>query len=152
MVESAGILAYRKMNGVLEFFLVHPGGPFFVKKDLGWWSIPKGIIDPDEDKLVTAKREFLEETGVKIYGEFLDLGIITQKGGKRVHAFAVEFDLDADTIVSNTFALQWPPGSGKVQQVPEVDRAGWFELDTARQKINERQAALLDRLMEILKE
>ncbi|RZJ19790.1 MAG: NUDIX domain-containing protein [Acinetobacter sp.] len=147
MLESAGILAYRFKEGVLSFFLAHPGGPFFKHKDNGWWTIPKGLIENGEDLLVTAKREFLEEVGVAVTGDFLSLGHITQKGGKRVHCFAVAFDVDPTTMVSNTFELQWPPKSGRLQSFPEVDRAGWFDFTEASTKINQQQAVLLDRLV-----
>jgi predicted NUDIX family NTP pyrophosphohydrolase len=150
MLESAGILAYRFKEGFLSFFLVHPGGPFFKNKDNGWWTIPKGLIEVGEDLLVTAKREFLEEVGVPIAGDFLSIGYITQKGGKRVHCFAVAFDVDPATINSNTFEMQWPPNSGRMQSFPEVDRAGWFDFATASLKINQQQAVLLIRLLEQL--
>jgi predicted NUDIX family NTP pyrophosphohydrolase len=148
MLQSAGILAYRKTQGQLEFFLVHPGGPFFAKKEDGIYTIPKGLIEEKEEPLATAIREFEEETGVKIWGDFLSLGSITQKGGKVVQAWAVEFDIDPDKIKSNTFSLEWPPKSGRMQDFPEIDKAGWFELKEAKKLINEKQQDFLFRLME----
>ena len=127
--------------------LVHPGGPFWARRDLGAWSIPKGEYEPGEDPLRAARREFQEELGVPPpAGPTRDLGEIRQKGGKLVHAWGLEGDLDAEAIVSNTFPLEWPPRSGKWIQVPEVDRAAWFRLEEARERINPAQAALLDRL------
>ncbi|RYG16124.1 MAG: NUDIX domain-containing protein [Chitinophagaceae bacterium] len=149
MLKSVGILAYRMISGKLQFFLVHPGGPFFGKKDAGVWTVPKGLVEGDEDLLVTAKREFLEETGVAISGDFVSLGFIIQKGGKQVHCFGVEFDLDATRIKSNTFEMQWPPNSGRMASFPEVDLGEWFDYETAKVKINPQQVALLDRLIEI---
>jgi predicted NUDIX family NTP pyrophosphohydrolase len=144
-VESAGVLLYRR-TPELQVLLVHPGGPFFARKDAGAWSIPKGEVEPDETLEDRARIEFAEETGTTLDGELRALGSVKQKGGKVVHAFAAEGDLDADAIVSNTFELQWPPRSGRTQTFPEVDRAGWFTLDEAREKINAAQAELLDRL------
>jgi predicted NUDIX family NTP pyrophosphohydrolase len=144
---SAGVLLYRR-TPALEVLLVHPGGPFFARKDAGAWSIPKGELEPGEDPEARARIEFAEETGTALPGDvpLRPLGEIKQKGGKVVHAFAAEGDLDADAIVSNTFELQWPPRSGRTQTFPEVDRAAWFGLDEARQRINPAQAGLLDRL------
>jgi predicted NUDIX family NTP pyrophosphohydrolase len=144
--QSAGILLYRLLNEQLQVFLVHPGGPFFRNKDAGSWSIPKGEFTEDENPLDAAKREFMEETGQQIDGEFISLSPIRQKGGKTVYAWAVEGDIDHDTIASNSFELEWPPGSGKRQTFPEIDRATWFDLDTARVKINPAQAAFIDNL------
>ncbi len=149
-MTSAGILMYRREKGVLRFFLVHPGGPFFAKKDLGAWSIPKGLIEEGEDPLAAAKREFAEETGCSPEGSFIVLAPVTQKGGKTVLAWAVEGDCDAERIRSNTFSLEWPPRSGKMREFPEVDRAGWFGYDEARRKMNAAQAALLDELAGML--
>src|SRR5262245_55279201 len=140
---SAGLLLYRKKSHVLEVFLVHPGGPFFVKKDIGAWSIPKGEIEEGEDALAAARREFGEETGFRIEGEFLPLAPITQKSGKIVKAWAVSGDCDPAQMKSNTFTLEWPPRSGRMQEFPEVDRAGWFGLGEAKQKINPAQVDLL---------
>ncbi len=133
-------------NKRLEVFLVHPGGPFFANKDLGVWSIPKGEIDEGEDLLLTARREFREETGMDIEGEFIELMPIKQKGGKTVYAWATEGDIIAEEIDSNLFELEWPPRSGRIQEFPEVDRGAWFDLDSAKQNINPRQTALLDEL------
>ncbi len=143
--RSAGILLFRRKKG-LEVLLVHPGGPFLVRKDLGAWSIPKGEYDESEDPLAAARREFAEETGQPVEGEFLPLKPVKQKGGKEVLAWAVEGDMDAEKAVSNLFEMEWPPRSGKMKQFPENDRAGWFDLPVARTKINERQRELLDEL------
>jgi len=144
--QSAGILLYRIVDGQLQVFLVHPGGPFFKNKDDSSWSIPKGEFTDDENPLDAAKREFLEETGQIINGNFIELTPIQQKGGKTVHAWAVEGDIDHETIVSNTFEIEWPPRSGKKQSFPEIDRAAWFDLETAKVKINAAQAGLIDEL------
>lgn len=146
MKQSAGILLYRKNNDITEYFLVHPGGPFFVKKDAGWWTIPKGEIEPGEAPLQAAIREFEEETGYRPEGTFIPLQPITQKGGKQVLCWATEGDLDHGTIVSNLFEIEWPPRSGKKKQFPEIDRAGWFDADTAKKMINPQQAAFIDEL------
>lgn len=146
--QSAGILLYRKRTGT-EVFLIHPGGPFFAKKDLGSWSVPKGEYS-EEDPLTAAKREFREETGFDISGNFVPLLPIKQKGGKVVVAWAVEGDIDAEAVVSNTFEIIWPPHSGKIQTFPEVDKAGWFSMDLAREKINQAQISFLDQLEVLL--
>jgi predicted NUDIX family NTP pyrophosphohydrolase len=144
--RSAGILLYRR-SPELEVLLVHPGGPFWAKKDLGAWSIPKGEHDEGEDARACAIREFTEETGrAPSPGELEDLGTVKQKAGKVVQAWALEGDLDADRVSSNTFTMQWPPRSGRLQEFPEVDRAEWFSLNEARERINPAQAAFLDRL------
>jgi predicted NUDIX family NTP pyrophosphohydrolase len=130
----------------LEVFLVHPGGPFWAKKDEGAWSIPKGEITEEEDPLEAAKREFLEETGFQVDGNFIALARVKQAGGKQVHAWAVEGDCDAESIRSNTFSMEWPPRSGKRREFPEIDRAGWFSLDQAKQKILKGQLSLLEEL------
>lgn len=148
--QSAGIVLYRLNKKQVEVFLVHPGGPFFAKKDLGAWSIPKGEFNDEEDALEVAKREFSEETGQNITGEFQPLSPIEQKGGKTVYAWAVEGDADADEIHSNTFSIEWPPKSGKQREFPEVDKAGWFSISTAKEKINQSQAALINELLEKL--
>ncbi len=146
-VTSAGILLWRRVDGALEVLLVHPGGPFWAKKDLGAWSIPKGEVEPGEDPRTRALTELEEETGTLLAGDGLrELGAVRQKGGKVVVAFAREGDLDAAAIVSSTFELEWPPRSGRRQAFPEVDRAAWFHLEEARRRINPAQAALLDRL------
>jgi predicted NUDIX family NTP pyrophosphohydrolase len=144
--HSAGLLMYRRRAGRLEVFLVHPGGPYWRNKDLKAWSIPKGEYGPEEDPLDAARREFAEETGFGAEGNFVALSPITQAGGKVVHAWALEGDLDPEEITSNTFTLEWPPKSGKEQEFPEVDKAGWFDLDTAREKINQAQVGLLEEL------
>ena len=123
--------------------LVHPGGPFWAKKDLGAWSIPKGLADEGEDLLAAAKREFLEETGMAVEGEFLDLGTHKQPGGKIVVAWAHEGDFDPASLKSNTFAIEWPPRSGKTAEFPEVDRAAWFSIDEALEKINKGQKPII---------
>lgn len=147
---SAGLLLYRRHAGRLEVFLVHPGGPFWAKKDLGAWSIPKGEVEAGQDELSEARREFQEETGSRVNGDFRPLKPIKQAGGKSVHAWAIEGACDAERIVSNTFTVEWPPRSGKQRSFPEVDRAAWFDLPTARQKINPAQAALLEELETML--
>jgi predicted NUDIX family NTP pyrophosphohydrolase len=145
--RSAGLLLHRTRDGALEVLLVHPGGPFWARKDAGAWSIPKGEYADGEDPLACARREFEEELGSPPPdGDVLELGTIEQSGGKQVTAFAVAGDLDAEAIESNTFELEWPPRSGRRQAFPEVDRAGWFGLDAAREKMNPAQAALLERL------
>jgi predicted NUDIX family NTP pyrophosphohydrolase len=147
--QSAGILLYRRKRDQLEVLLVHPGGPFWAKKDQGAWSIPKGEYE-DEDALAAAKREFEEETGIPIEGEILALSPQKQKGGKLVDAWAVEGDLDAERVRSNTFEMEWPPKSGKKQQFPEIDKAGWFPVATALEKINPGQAAFIHELIQKL--
>jgi predicted NUDIX family NTP pyrophosphohydrolase len=146
---SAGLLIYRTHNGQLEVFLAHPGGPFFTRKDDGHWTIPKGESGPSEDLLATAIREFEEEIGVAIdpASRFLPLGSIVQKGGKTVHAWGVEKDWDdTQPIRSNEFAMEWPPGSGRTERFPEVDRAQFFPLEEAKRKIKQTQVPLLERL------
>ena len=140
------MLLYRVREGALEVFLAHPGGPFWAKKDLGAWSIPKGEIDEGEDPLEAARREFEEETGFRPEGIFRELTPVRQRSGKIVHAWAVQGDCDPTAIRSNTFTLEWPPRSGRMQEIPEVDRAGWFDLDAAMEKILEGQRELLDEL------
>ena len=147
--ESAGIVLHRRPGGELEVLLVHPGGPVWASRDQGAWSIPKGEFEPGEEPLNAARREFAEELGSEPPdGEPVALGEVRQKSGKLVHAWALVGDLDVETIVSNTFTMEWPPRSGRIQEFPEVDRAGWFDLTTAREKINPAQVALLDRLEE----
>ena len=149
--RSAGILLHRRgPEGEPEVLLVHPGGPYWAKKDLGTWTIPKGELDPGEDPEACALRELAEETGLALPPEGLrDLGEVKQRGGKVVQAFAAEGDLDADAIVSVTFEMEWPPRSGRMQAFPEVDRAAWFDLRIARERILPAQAAFLDRLAEL---
>ena len=148
--QSAGILLYRNTNNILEVFLVHPGGPFFKNKDEGSWSIPKGEFLDDEEALTAAKREFEEETGQTIDGNFISLGSIKQKSGKTVYAWAVEGNINHETIFSNTCEIEWPPRSGKKLTIPEIDRAAWFEVDEAKRKINPAQAELIDRLTALI--
>jgi len=143
---SAGLLLYRKTGGALEVFLVHPGGPFWARKDEGAWSVPKGEFDEGEDALDAAQREFQEETGMAAKGEFHPLKPLRQSGRKMVYAWAVQFDLDAAAVKSNTFSMEWPPRSGKAQEFPEIDRAGWFRIDEARRKILKSQLDLLEQL------
>lgn len=148
--KSAGLLMYRRRHGVLEIFLVHPGGPFWQKKDVGSWSIPKGEYTAEEDPLEVAKREFQEETGFKASGEFIPLTSRKQPSGKIITAWAFEGDCDASTIESNTFSMEWPPRSGKREEFPEVDRAGWFSIPVAKEKIIKGQSSFLDELTQIL--
>ena len=148
--KSAGLLMYRRRQGILEVLLVHPGGPFWAKKDMGSWSIPKGeYTSKEEDPLEVAKREFHEETGFTAAGEFIPLTLLKQPSGKVITAWAFEGDCDASAIKSNTFAMEWPPRSGRQQEFPEVDRAGWFSIPVAKQKIVKGQAAFLDELNQI---
>jgi predicted NUDIX family NTP pyrophosphohydrolase len=150
-MKSAGLLLYRRREGRIEVLLGHMGGPFWARKDERAWSIPKGEHPEAEDALAAARREFAEETGAPPPdGPTLDLGEVRQSGGKRVTAWAVEGDLDPAAVKSNTFLLEWPPRSGRRQEFPEIDRAGWFDLDTARRKIVKGQMALVDRLEERL--
>ena len=140
---------FRRCDSALEVLLAHPGGPFFAKKDEGSWTIPKGLVDESEPDLEAAKREFEEETSIKVLsGIFFSLGEIRQKGGKMVAAWAFEGDCDPGSVCSNTFEMEWPPKSGKMSVFPEVDRAEWFDLETARLKIMPAQRPFLDRLVE----
>jgi predicted NUDIX family NTP pyrophosphohydrolase len=148
---SAGVLLYRFRQAALEVFLVHPGGPFWAKKDAGAWSIPKGEAAAGEELLARAQREFTEETGFAVTGDFRPLAPVRQSGGKLVHAWAVEGDCDAAAIRSNSFEMEWPPRSGRLQTFPEVDRAAWFALPPARDKINPAQRVLLDELERLLR-
>ena len=149
--RSAGILLYRLTGEGPEVLLVHPGGPFWAKRDDGVWSIPKGEYGEDDDPLTAALREFEEETGTPLEpGELVELGSVKQKSGKVVVAWAIRGDLDADAIRSNTFAMEWPPRSGRTAEFPEVDRAGWFDPPAARRKLVAAQAAFVDRLLERL--
>jgi predicted NUDIX family NTP pyrophosphohydrolase len=148
---SAGLLMFRIKDGALQVLLAHPGGPLFKKKDEGTWTIPKGEPDPGEDLLLAAQREFREETGLESHGPFIPLKPIQQKGGKIVHAWAFEADCDPSSIRSNLFTMEWPPHSGRQAQFPEVDRAEFFNLREARQKIKAAQYALLEELAAILK-
>ncbi|HZF65098.1 MAG TPA: NUDIX domain-containing protein [Chitinophagaceae bacterium] len=145
--KSAGILLYRVADQLLQVFLVHPGGPFWRNKDDGSWTIPKGEIEEDEHPLNAAKREFQEETGKLLQGSFVELSPIVQKAGKIVYAWAVEGELDPQSITCNNFKLEWPPRSGKWVEYPEVDAADWFNIDMARRKINPAQVAFLEELV-----
>jgi predicted NUDIX family NTP pyrophosphohydrolase len=144
--ESVGIIMYKHVDGALRVLLVHPGGPFWRNKDAGAWSIPKGERVAGEDAEATARREFAEELGIEPAGPMRPLGRIRQRGGKQVEAFALEGDFDVDALSSNSFQIEWPPRSGRLATFPEVDRAEWFTLPAARQKINPGQRPLLDRL------
>jgi predicted NUDIX family NTP pyrophosphohydrolase len=148
--SSAGLLLYRFVDRTLQVLLVHPGGPFWARKDLGAWSIPKGEIDPGEEPLDAARREFTEETGGSVEGDFLPLQKRQQSSGKIVHAWAVRADFDPSRLTSAAFSMEWPPRSGRQQSFPEVDRAEWFDLATARQKIVKGQAGFLDELAHLV--
>jgi len=144
---SAGILLYRRQGLALEVLIGHPGGPFFERRDEGVWTIPKGEVEPEENLLAVAEREFLEETGHPVpAGPRLELGSIVQRGGKTVHAWAVEGDLDVASAHSNLFEMEWPPGTGRVVFFPEIDRVAWLDPADARRLIKDAQAALIDRL------
>ena len=150
--RSAGILLHRVARGAPEVLLVHPGGPFWARRDAGAWSIPKGEYDDGEDPRACALREFEEEIGMALPpGELVELGSVKQKGGKVVSAWAAEGDLDADSVRSNTFTMEWPPRSGRTAEFPEIDRAGWFGVEEAREKLVAAQAEFLDRLLERLR-
>ena len=149
--QAAGILLYKQTSHGLEVLLAHPGGPLWARKDLGAWTIPKGQFGADESALEAAKREFEEEMGSAARGDFIELGSIRQPSGKVVHAFTAESDFDAKTVKSNLFTLEWPPRSGRMGEFPEVDRAQWFSMEEARQKILKGQEPFLDRLLALLK-
>jgi len=142
--QSAGLLVYRHGKAGVEVLLAHPGGPFWAKKDEGAWSIPKGEFLEDEQPLAAARREFAEEIGTPIEGEFLALTPLKQPSRKVIHAFAVAGDLDVARVRSNLFEMEWPPKSGKMQSFPEVDRAAWFDLEEARRRIQKGQVPILD--------
>lgn len=144
--ESAGVIMYRMIKGYPEVLLIHPGGPFWMNKDYGVWSIPKGELAHNEDYLSAAIREFREETGSLVSGDFMPLNQVKLKSGKVIFPFAVEGNIDEDKIVSNTFLLEWPPRSGDLKEFPEVDKAGWFDFTLARQKINAAQKPILEEL------
>jgi predicted NUDIX family NTP pyrophosphohydrolase len=144
--RSAGLLLFRRSTH-LELFLVHPGGPFWARKDDGAWSLPKGEYSEPENPLEAAKREFQEETGISVDGDFLPLGELRQPGGKLVTAWALEKDVDPTLVKSNLFSMQWPPKSGKTQEFPEIDRAAWFPISQARTKLLKGQLAFINRLM-----
>jgi predicted NUDIX family NTP pyrophosphohydrolase len=149
--QSAGLLMYRSHHGQLEVFLVHPGGPFWAKKDLGAWSISKGEYVAGEAELEAAKREFQEETGFFAEGDFLSLGEVRQAGGKVVSAWAFEGDCDPSQLVSNRCEIEWPPRSGRKMQIAEVDRGGWFSIAEAKERILKSQAPFLERLSQLLR-
>ena len=148
--KSAGIMMFRRRYGILEVFLVHPGGPFWAKKDAGAWSVPKGEYGDEEDPLEAGKQEFREETGCEPSGDFIALTPRKQASGKMVTAWAMEGDCDASAIRSNSFTLEWPPKSGRHREFPEVDRAGWFSIAAAKEKILQGQAGFLDELMKFI--
>jgi len=147
--QSAGIVLYRLSDGRLEVLLVHPGGPFWAKKDLGSWSIPKGEFNEGEDPLEAARRELEEETGLSWAGPAIQLTPVRQPSGKVVHAWAGQGQFDPADLVSNTFSMEWPPKSGRTQQFPEVDRAEWFDLETARSKLVKGKVRLLDQFLQV---
>jgi predicted NUDIX family NTP pyrophosphohydrolase len=149
--RSAGILLHRVADGAVQVLLVHPGGPFWARRDAGVWSIPKGEYEDGDDPRACALREFEEETGTALPPiELTDLGELKQKSGKLVRAFAAEGNLDAEAVTSNTFEMEWPPRSGRIAEFPEIDRAGWFDIEEARDKLVPAQAEFLDRLLERL--
>jgi predicted NUDIX family NTP pyrophosphohydrolase len=145
--KSAGILLYRFTNKKFEIFLVHPGGPYWKNKDTGVWTIPKGEFDDKESAIDAAKREMEEETGIKLDGDFFELTPVKQKSGKWVYAFAKEYDLDISLIKSNEFEMEWPPKSGVKKMFPEIDKAGWFDIRTAKEKIIAAQWGLVEELI-----
>ena len=148
--KSAGLLMYRFRNDQLEVFLVHPGGPLWEKNDFESWSIPKGEYSEGEDAFTAAKREFFEETGFHTEGDFTELGTLRQSSGKRITAWAVEGDCDANAARSNTFSMEWPPHSGQRTEFPEVDRAEWFSIGAAKSKILRGQLGFIDKLCALL--
>lgn len=148
--NSAGILLYRFREGDLEVFLVHPGGPFWARKDKAAWSIPKGEFEEGEDPLDAAKRELAEETGIQLDSPLIDLGVLTQPSRKIVHAWAACQDIAPASITSNTFTMEWPPKSGKFEEFPEIDRAAWFSTRAARGKLHKGQVDFIDKLREAL--
>ena len=150
-MRSAGLLMFRTRPNGLEVLLAHPGGPFYVRRDLGAWTLPKGLVDEGEDALAAAIREFQEETGIVAGPPFIELGEIRQKSGKRVAAWAFEGDADASAITSNTTSIEWPRGSGRFETFPEIDRCAWFGLAEAKRRIIPAQAAFLDRLNDLLR-
>lgn len=147
---SAGLLLYRRNAAGLEVMLIHPGGPYWARKDAGAWSIPKGEIEQGEEPLAAARREFEEETGARVDGEFMSLHPVRLRSGKVIQAWALQADFDTDDLRSNLFSMEWPPKSGEQREFPEVDRAGWFGIDAARVKIHPGQAPLLDNLIAVL--
>src|SRR3954469_2181722 len=150
LTVSAGLLLFRRPRGRIEVFLAHPGGPFWAGRDAGAWTIPKGLVDEGEDLLDAAQREFREETSITPIEPFIPLDSVRQKAGKTVHAWAWEGDADPETVSSNTMRTEWPRNSGKWITFPEVDRCAWFDIDTARAKMNAAQSEFLDRLLRIV--
>ena len=150
--QSAGLLLYRIVDGEIEVLLGHPGGPFWMRKDEGAWTIPKGLVASGEAPLAAARREFAEETGHDPEGEAVSLGSARQPGGKIVHVWAIEGDFDPADVKSNTFEMEWPPRSGRRQSFPEIDRAAWFRVAEARKKILKGQALFIDRLLQALRQ
>jgi predicted NUDIX family NTP pyrophosphohydrolase len=148
--QSAGILLYRLQENTLQVLLVYPGGPYFSGKDAGNWTVPKGEFTNEEAPLAAAVREMEEETGYLPQGDFIELTPIQQKSGKKVYCWAIKGDLDPDTIINNSFEIEWPPKSGKRKTYPEIDKAEWFSIQDARLKINERQVALLEELESLI--
>lgn len=148
--HSAGILAYKYVEKELNVMLAHPGGPFWAKKDVASWSIPKGLLEKDEDAMSAARREFEEETGCKIEKELTELGTIKQPSKKQITIYAVEMDIDVEKVKSNFFEMEWPPKSGNIQSFPENDKAEWFSIELARKKIFKGQIGFLDKLVELL--
>jgi predicted NUDIX family NTP pyrophosphohydrolase len=149
--KSAGLLLYRAISGHLEVLLVHPGGPFWAKKDEGAWSIPKGEFENDEEPFSAAKREFAEEVGLNPEGEAIPLRPVRQPSGKLIYAWVMKYDLDLAHFRSNTFSMEWPPRSGRYQEFPEVDRAAWFTIEAARYKLMKGQMPFLDQLQDVLR-
>ena len=149
--KSAGILLYRTKNKIVEVLLVHPGGPFWLRKDAGAWTIPKGELNADEEPFDAAIREMKEETGIILKGNFLELTPVKQKAGKLVYAWATEQDVDPSEIKSNEFEIEWPPKSGRKKSFPEIDKADWFDIKTAKEKINPGQLLLIEELIVKLK-
>lgn len=149
---SAGVLLYRFRGKVLEVLLVHPGGPFWSHKENGVWSIPKGEIEPGEELLAAARREFYEETGIEVDGDFYKLKPVKLTSGKIIHAYALKGDLDSSSVHSNNFSLEWPPSSGKIQLFPEIDRAEWFDIHTAREKLSKSQSSFIEELEEAVQQ
>lgn len=150
MKQSAGILLYKENKSIIEFFLVHPGGPYFARKQEGYWTIPKGEFTAEEPPLTAAIREFFEETGVRLAGDFIPLKPILQKGGKKVYCWLLKATIDATQIKSNTFEIIWPPKSGRTQIFPEIDQAAWFNINEAKIMINEKQLPLLEEACEFI--
>jgi predicted NUDIX family NTP pyrophosphohydrolase len=150
--NSAGLLMYRRRDAQMEILIVHPGGPFWAKKDAGSWFIPKGEIEPGEDELAAAQREFEEETAIVPAGPFLDLGEVKHKSGKRVRAWAFAGECDPAAIVSNTFSMEWPPRTGRMQSFPEIDKAEFVDAAAACKKLNPAEYAFVERLQKLLKE